>query len=231
MKISVSILGTELINLKSVLQSLDPQVVDYIHLDIMDGNFVPQLSFGESIANEIARATKIPLDVHLMVADPEKEVPKYFEMQPSIISFHIEATHAPLRLAQLIRSKNILAGIALSPGTPLESVEPLLEEIDLVLLMSVEPGYYGQSFLETSILRAQKLKSMIDKSTDKSTDRSTDRNTDKNIDKKNIIIEIDGGISAKNIARVKSAGVDLAVSASYCFSTPDINANVKKLKA
>ena len=223
MKISVSILGTELINLKSVLQSLDPQVVDYIHLDIMDGNFVPQLSFGESIANEIARATKIPLDVHLMVADPEKEVPKYFEMQPSIISFHIEATHAPLRLAQLIRSKNILAGIALSPGTPLESVEPLLEEIDLVLLMSVEPGYYGQSFLETSILRAQKLKSMIDKSTDRSTDRNTD--------KKNIIIEIDGGISAKNIARVKSAGVDLAVSASYCFSTPDINANVKKLKA
>ena len=210
MKISLSVLAAELIDLKRILKDMDPQVIDFIHLDIMDGHFVPQLSFGEAYVREICKATKIPLDVHLMVSKPEKEIPKYFEFRPHILSFHIEATHAPVRLAQSIRSEDILAGVALSPGTPIERVEPLLDEVDILLLMSVEPGYYGQKFLVKSVQRAAKLKALIEN--------------------RNILLEMDGGLGLGNIASIKEAGVDIAVSGASCFRGPDVNSNVAQLR-
>ena len=210
MKISISVLAAELIDLKRILKEMDPQVVDFIHLDIMDGHFVPQLSFGEAYVREICKATKIPLDVHLMVSEPGKEVPKYFEFRPRILSFHLEATYAPVRLAQSIRSEGILAGAALNPGTPIEAVKPLLDEVDVLLLMSVEPGYYGQKFLANSVQRARDLKALIG-----------DRN---------ILLEMDGGIGAHNIASLKEAGLDIAVSGASCFRSPDVNSNVVQLR-
>lgn len=211
MQISISILATELTNLKATLQKLDSQIVDYIHLDIMDGHFVPQLSFGESFAKEIASATNIPLDVHLMVTRPEQEVPKYFSLKPRFITFHIESTHSAVRLAQSIRAEGIACGVSINPGTAVELLEPLLDEIDLILLMSVEPGYYGQKFLPSSIAKARKVKDLMG-----------DRN---------IILEVDGGIDLQNISDFQKAGVGIAVSGGTCFRTANVNANVQELKA
>ena len=210
MKISVSVLAGELVDLKRSLEEMDPKIVDLIHLDIMDGHFVPQLSFGEAYSREIGKVTKIPLDVHLMVSQPEKEVPKYFDLRPQILSFHIEATHAPVRLAQSIRSESILAGIALNPGTPVETLKPLLDTVDLFLLMSVEPGYYGQKFLEDSIQKAVDLRALIGE--------------------RKILVEMDGGIGPHNIGRLKDAGVDIVVSGASCFRSPHLNANVEQLR-
>ena len=213
MQISISILAGELINLKSTLQQLDSQLVDLIHLDVMDGSFVPQLSFGESYATEVAKASNnIPLDIHLMVAQPEREVPKYLQLKPRFLTFHIEATTAPVRLAQSIREAGIGCGIALSPATPVTMLAPvLLAEIDLIVLMSVEPGYYGQKFLEGSLAKVRQLKEYLAE--------------------RNIKIEVDGGIGRQNIVQLKEAGADIVVSGAACFQTPDVNANVRELKA
>ena len=188
-------------------------MVDYLHLDVMDSHFVPQLSFGESYSLQISKITSIPLDIHLMVSNPEKEVPKYFVSKPKIISFHIEASSSPIRLAQTIRSEGILAGIAINPATPIERIEPLLDEIDLILLMSVEPGYCGQTFLPRSLARIRNLKSII-----------SSRDGDK------IYLEVDGGIHKENIKTIWEAGADIAVAGSACFTNSDVNSNVQKLK-
>ncbi|MCB1172686.1 MAG: ribulose-phosphate 3-epimerase [Leptospiraceae bacterium] len=211
MKISPSILAGDLTNIRHSLDQMDPAVVDFIHLDIMDGHFVPALTFGERYAAQIKAATAIPLDVHLMVSRPEIEVPKYFALQPAYITFHIEATHFGIRLARLIREQGIGCGVSLNPGTPVERLEPLLDEIDLVLLMSVEPGFYGQKFIESSYQRLQKLRAMIQ-------DRP-------------VVIEVDGGVGTDNIADLARAGAGIAVAGSACFKGTDLNQNVLDLKA
>ena len=211
MKISASILAAELIDLKKILLQMDPKLVDFIHLDVMDGHFVPQLTFGESYAREIADTSPIPLDVHLMVLQPEKEVPKYFPLRPKKLSFHLEATHAPIRLLRAIRNENICAGVAISPATPVEALQPLIEEIDLIVLMSVEPGYYGQKFLSLTWQKLEKLKALIQG--------------------RSIEIEVDGGINLQNIAGLQQASVDIAVTGAACFATANVNENVCKLKA
>lgn len=209
-KISPSILAADLSDLKQQLQGMDPDMIDFIHLDIMDGHFVPTLSFGEAYVKSLSQHTNIPLDVHLMVADPENNVPKYFPFRPHNISFHIEATNFPIRLSRLIRSEDILAGVVLNPGTSLQLLEPLLDEIDFILLMSVEPGFYGQRFIPQVLDKLRKLKSMI-----------ADRN---------ILIEIDGGVGPENIAEVFKAGADIAVCGSSAFSDGNLHENVRKMK-
>lgn len=211
MRISPSILAADLTDLKRTLTTLDPGVVDLLHLDVMDGHFVPQLSFGEAYARSVKAGSAIPLDVHLMVARPELEIPKYFELDPYVITYHIEATHFPIRLAQLIRERGLRAGVSLNPGTPIERLLPVLDYIDLVLLMSVEPGFYGQKFIETSYERVRTLKALIG-------DRPVE-------------IQIDGGVNDQNIGRLAELGVDIAVAGSYCFTGGDVNARVKTLKA
>lgn len=211
MRISPSILAADLTDLKRLLGTMDPGVVDLLHLDVMDGHFVPQLSFGEAYARSVKAASPIPLDVHLMVSRPELEIPKYFELEPYVITYHIEATHFPIRLAQLIRERGLRAGVSLNPGTPIERLLPVLDYIDLVLLMSVEPGFYGQKFIETSYERVRALKALIG-------DRPVE-------------IQIDGGVNDQNIGRLAELGVDIAVAGSYCFTGGDVNARVKRLKA
>ena len=212
MKISVSVLAGPLIDLKKILGEMNEQLIDFIHMDVMDGHFVPQLSFGEAYCAQVGKHTNIPLDVHLMVCQPELQVEKYFSIKPRphVISFHIEATHAAVRLAQSIRKQNIQAGVAICPGTAIEIVEPLLDEIDLILLMSVEPGYYGQKFIANSLERVKKLKAMIGK--------------------RKITLEVDGGVGFDNIAILAEAGVDVAVSGSACFSRNNVNTAVEELK-
>lgn len=213
MKLSPSILAADLTDMRRLLEGMDPGLIDFLHMDIMDGNFVPALSFGEEYTRAVARATDIPLDVHLMVAHPEREIPKYFALRPYNITFHLEATHFPIRLAQSIRAEGIRAGIALNPGSPVELLEDCLSEIDLVLIMSVEPGYYGQPFLPSTFGRLRRLQSMVS-----------------DLD---IAVEVDGGVSLDNIGRLAAHGVDICVAGSACFRgrTPNENAGLLKQAA
>ncbi len=210
MKISPSILAAKITNLGSIIPSLDPKHVDYIHLDVMDGNFVPQISFGEAVCKEVSELTKIPLDVHLMVNNPEVHVPKYFDLKPEIITFHLEATHFAVRLANEIRSKGIKAGVSINPGTTVESLEPLLPYIDLILIMTVEPGFYGQSFIKNGFEKIQKAKMLIGNFP--------------------IVLEVDGGINISNIKKVSSLGVDMVVAGSAVFGGNNANEKSAELK-
>ncbi|MCB1326110.1 MAG: ribulose-phosphate 3-epimerase [Spirochaetales bacterium] len=211
MQISPSILAADMTDLKAVLGQMDPAVVDFIHLDVMDGHFVPAISFGEVYSGLIQKHTSIPLDVHLMVSRPDLQVPRYFDLKPANITFHIEATDFPIRMAQLIRAQGIRAGVAINPGTPISALEPVLHEIDLVLVMSVEPGFYGQAFIETTYQRVQTLRDLIGE--------------------RNIVIEADGGINAGNIGGLASSGVRMVVAGSYCFQGDGVNERVQTLKS
>lgn len=210
MQISPSILAANPIDLKRVLEGMQADVVDFIHMDVMDGHFVPTLSFGEGYTAAVDAATSIPLDVHLMVSRPELEIPKYFGLKPHNITFHLEATDFPIRLAQSIRAEGIKSGIALNPGTPVSLLETVLDEIDLVLIMSVEPGFYGQKFIPSALPKIRQLKTMIAE--------------------RDIIIEVDGGVTTENIHDIKVAGAELCVAGSAAFKGGDVNANVQSLK-
>lgn len=210
MKISPSILAADLTDLKTIVTHMDSQVVDFLHMDVMDGHFVPTLSFGETYTKSLVKHTTIPLDVHLMVSNPEKEVPKYFEFQPYNITFHLETTDFPVRLSQTIRERGIKTGVAINPGTSESLLKPILDHVDLILLMTVEPGFYGQSFIESVNDKIESVSRMIEG--------------------RDIILEVDGGVTENNIATLYQKGVRMAVAGSACFKGGDVNDNVKKLK-
>lgn len=196
MLLSPSILAADLIDLKSTLKVIEP-LVEFVHIDVMDGHFVPTLSFGEIYTRSVAQSTSLPLDVHLMVSRPEIEVPKYFDIKPANLTFHVEATNFGVRLANQIREQGIKAGVSLNPQTSLSTIEHMLDHIDLVLIMSVEPGFYGQSFLPLALDKISSLKKMIGN--------------------RQITIEVDGGITTSNLSQVISAGADMIVAGSAVF--------------
>jgi ribulose-phosphate 3-epimerase len=210
MKISASILASPLTSLASVLPKLKYSAIDYIHLDVMDGNFVPQLSFGEAYCKEISQHTKIPLDVHLMVTNPEREVPKYYALNPEYITFHRETTSFPIRLAEDIRKNGSKVGIALNPGTSVKSIEDCIPYIDLILIMTVEPGFYGQSFVKSGFEKIIRAKEIIGSYP--------------------IKIEVDGGVNETNIKQLKEFGVEICVAGSALFKDGKPNENAMNLK-
>ena len=210
MKISASILATQITKLSATLPLLSHDSIDYIHMDVMDGNFVPQISFGEAITAEVKNLTNIPLDVHLMVVNPEREVPKYYKYKPEYITFHIETTSFGVRLAEDIRGNGSKVGISLNPSTPISLIENLLPYIDLVLLMTVDPGFYGQSFVRSGMNKIAKTKELV---------KGT-----------NILLEVDGGVGLGNIQELNSLGVDICVAGSAVFKNGDPNQNGTLLK-
>ncbi len=211
MKISPSILAANLIDLKQTLAGMDASAIDLIHLDVMDGHFVPQLSFGEAYAKAVKEATDIPLDVHLMVDQPEVEVPKYFELQPHNITFHVEATHFPVRLAQQIRGEGIKAGVSLNPATSVDVLEPFIDSIDMVLIMSVEPGFYGQSFIEATYRKLERLQNLTAG--------------------RDILVQVDGGVNAENVAKLWDRGTRSVVAGSFLFKGEGPNDRARQLKS
>jgi ribulose-phosphate 3-epimerase len=179
------------------LRALESAGVDYLHLDIMDGNFVPNIAVGIDLAKQARAATSLPLDAHLMVADPDFWVPRIIdELAPRIVVFHAETTHHGPRLADVIRSRGALAGVALNPGTPLAAVEDLLPMMDVVLAMTVNPGYAGQSLVPGSIEKIARLAELC-----------AERGSD-------VLIAVDGNVSFEHGPAMRAMGAELFVCGS-----------------
>lgn len=210
MKISASILAAKLTHLSIDLPKFSHSAIDFLHIDVMDGNFVSQLSFGEAITKEVKELSSIPLDIHLMVNHPEREAAKYYSMKPAFITFHAEATNFGVRLSEDIHSHGIGVGVAVNPGTPLSFVEYLLPYVDMILIMTVDPGFYGQSFVKGGFEKIAKAREMV---------KGT-----------NHIIQVDGGVNSHNIRRIYDAGAHICVAGSAVFKTGDPNENAMDLK-
>lgn len=210
--IAPSIIAGDLSTAGTDVQQFDPTVVDLLHMDVMDGNFVPNITFGPGFIRSLKKHTTIPLDVHLMIEKPELSIDSYIEIAPWCIVIHYESTRFPGRSLGAIRKAGIKPGIALNPATPVEAVYDLLPLCDLVLIMSVEPGFYGQSFMENSTGRIKKLKEHIDRNG------------------LNVMIQVDGGINSSNIKEVVSAGAGIIVAGSSAYKDMKVNLNTADLK-
>ncbi|HZX05478.1 ribulose-phosphate 3-epimerase [Kribbella sp.] len=185
---------------------------DWLHVDVMDNHFVPNLTLGMPVVESLAKATDKPLDCHLMIEDPDRWAPGYVEAGASSVTFHAEACKAPIRTAREIRAKGARAAMALKPATPIEPYEDLLSELDMILIMTVEPGFGGQKFLDVCVPKIRRTRELLDKH---------------GLD---LWIEIDGGISAETIERCAEAGADVFVAGSAVYAADDPNAMVDKLR-
>lgn len=211
-KVAPSVLSADFGNLQRDVEEICNSGCDLVHVDVMDGHFVPNHTIGPVVVSAIAAAATKPLDIHLMVENNSFFVDLFAPFKPEYISFHIEEEKHPHRLIQKIRSLGIKPAIVLNPHTPPESVEYLLQDLDMVLLMSVNPGFGGQSFIESVIPKAAKLNEMRNKI-----------NPD-------CLIQVDGGVSDKNIQSLKDVGVDVVVAGSYVFKHASKEEAIKSLQ-
>ena len=211
-KVSPSILAADFGNIERECNLIDKSDADWFHLDVMDGIFVPNISFGMPVVKAIRKMTSKPLDVHLMITEPERYIEKFIEIGSDIISFHIEATNKLEENISLIKSKNVKVGIAINPDTPIDSLIEVINKIDLVCLMGVFPGFAGQKFIKNTFDRLKELKKLI-----------IDNNS-------KALIEVDGGVKADNYMELRSLGADVLVAGSYIFKSKDYKEVVKKLK-
>ncbi len=211
-KVSPSILAADFGNIERECDLIDKSDADWFHLDVMDGIFVPNISFGMPIVKAIRKMTSKPLDVHLMITQPERYIEKFIDIGSDIISFHIEATNKMEENISIIKSKNVKVGIAINPDTPIGDLKDIISKIDLVCLMGVFPGFAGQKFIENTFDRLKQLKALIKDSNSKA------------------LIEVDGGVNENNHMDLKSLGADVLVAGSYIFNSEDYDVVIKKLK-
>ena len=200
--IAPSILAADFANLEREVKMINESQADWIHIDIMDGVFVPNLSMGVPVVEAINRHAKKPLDVHLMIVNPEKYVEAFQKAGAQVISVHLEACHHLHRNIQQVKSLGIKAGVAINPHTPISSLEEVIADIDLVCLMSVNPGFGGQKFIENTYQKVGDLKELILRKGSKA------------------LIEIDGGVNLQNASRLLQAGANVLVAGNFVFSSP-----------
>ena len=212
--ISPSIIATDLTTLGEKVRDFDPSVIDLLHIDVMDGHFVPNLTFGPAYVKSLAEHTDIPLDIHLMIEKPEGDISSYMDMSPWGITIHYESTRFPARLLAEIRERKIIAGLSINPATPVEATFDLLSYADMVLVMSVDPGFYGQAFMKPALKRIERLADFARRE-----------------GLKDLIIQVDGGINSDNIKDVVSAGARVIVAGGSAFRGGRVNENVALLKA
>jgi ribulose-phosphate 3-epimerase len=212
MLVAPSILSADFGKLNEEITAICDGGCDLIHVDVMDGHFVPNMTIGPVVVNPVAKVATKPLDIHLMVEDNSFFIDLYAKLKPEYISFHIESEKHPHRVIQKLRALDIKPAIVLNPHSTPESIEYLLEDLDMVLLMSVNPGFGGQKFIPSVIQKAKKLKELINK-----------RNP-------NCLIQVDGGVNDKNIHELKEAGVDVVVAGSYVYGAKDYSQAIKSLQ-
>ncbi len=208
-RITPSILNADLANLATEVRRIPS--ADFIHVDVMDNHFVPNLTIGLPVVESLRKATTTPLDIHLMIADPDRWAPGFAEAGAQSVTFHAEAAHAPVRLARELRGKGARAGIALNPATPIEACATMLGEVDMVLLMTVEPGFGGQSFLDLVLPKITAIRKLVSAA---------------NLD---VWIQVDGGVAVDTIERAAEAGADTFVAGSAVYRAVDPDAMVKQL--
>ena len=211
-RIAPSVLSTDLGRLREQVAEAEKGGADWLHVDVMDGNFVPNISFGAPMIKALRQLSGLPLDVHLMVRRPEQYIAEYADLGASVFSFHPEATSHVQRQLAAVREHGMQAGLVLNPGTPLSLLEEVIADVDLVLLMTVNPGFGGQSYLPASTRKLQRIRALL---------AEYDRHP---------IVEVDGGITRDTIAAAYSAGADTFVAGTAVFAQPDIAEAVRALR-
>jgi ribulose-phosphate 3-epimerase len=211
--IAPSMLACDFGNLESEISMINDSKADWFHIDVMDGVFVPNISFGTPIMNVLKKYTKKPLDVHLMIINPDNYIEKFAELGSSVLTVHFEACTHLHRTIQIIKSLNMKAGVAINPHTPISSLESIIKEIDLVCIMSVNPGFGGQSFIETTYQKIKDLKSLINKRNSKT------------------LIEIDGGVNSENAKKLIENGADVLVAGSFVFKSENPTNTISTLSS
>ncbi|MBR6285727.1 MAG: ribulose-phosphate 3-epimerase [Bacteroidaceae bacterium] len=210
--IAPSLLAADFANLKGEMEMLNSSNADWLHLDIMDGVFVPNISFGFPVIESIAPLCKKPLDVHLMIVEPAKFITEVKRLGAMMMNVHYEACNHLHRTIQQIHDAGMKAGVTLNPATPVSVLEDIIDDVDMVLLMSVNPGYGGQKFIEHTIDKVKKLRRLIESAGSKA------------------LIEVDGGVNADTGKRLFEAGADVLVAGSYVFASPDPIGAISTLK-
>ncbi|MBE7323065.1 ribulose-phosphate 3-epimerase [Nocardioides sp. Y6] len=210
-QITPSILNTDFARLGEEVARIPS--ADMVHVDVMDNHFVPNLTFGPSMVEALSRVTDLPLDAHLMIEDADRNAPAYVEAGASSVTFHVEAAKAPIRLAREIRAQGARASMALKPATPIEPYEDLLPELDMLLIMTVEPGFGGQKFLDLCLPKIRRARALMAKHGVETW------------------LQVDGGVSLETIERCAEAGADVFVAGSAVYSADDPDAMVRQLRA
>ena len=210
--VAPSVLAANWAQLQKEVTDVEAAGADWLHLDVMDGRFVPEITFGAGFVETVNKVSNLPLDVHLMIEEPEKHVERFIKAGANGVTFHIEACSHAYRLAERIQELGGKAGIALNPGTPVEQIQALVPVVDLILLMTVNPGWGGQSFIPSSIEKLSTLREMITKSG------------------RDIVLQVDGGINAETAPQAREAGSNCLVAGTFVFASSDYKAAIDTVR-
>ena len=212
-KIAPSILSADFSRLGEEVRAVEEAGADAIHVDVMDGHFVPNITIGPLVVDGLKKLTSLPLDVHLMIEKPDRYIEPFAQAGSTWLTFHAEACSRLRSVIKKVRQLNVRPGVVLNPSTPLKILHPILEEIDLVLLMSVNPGFAGQSFIPATLKKIERLRKIVDQN------------------RYPVEIEVDGGIKVENIGEVSRAGGDIFVSGSGIFKTKDYAETIRTIES